>query len=190
MTHIESARELLPIYDGWVVFHQVTGIKTMGGFVNGGTAKMRTQRSGLTLIEAVIAMAILATATLGALAYAFHGAKQIRIAHAELAAARTGQLLLEDWKSTGGALNYDPTVIGMGFLAVIGTPGDYVNTVDGTKLYTTLSPRTEVGRDDFTGDRLYRITVTLRWRGDFSAAAPGAGDPSAMFTTYVKQSTN
>jgi prepilin-type N-terminal cleavage/methylation domain-containing protein len=152
---------------------------------------MRIQRNGLTLIEAVVAMAILAVATLGALAYAFHGAKQIKIAHAELAAARTGQLLLEDWKSTGADDAYDPTAIGMGFLAVTGTPGNYITTVDGINFFITLSPRTQIGAvGPFSGIILYQITVTLRWRADFTAANVGPSDPIATFTTYVRQNTN
>jgi type II secretory pathway pseudopilin PulG len=149
---------------------------------------MCIKRSGLTLIEAILAMAVLAIATLGSLAYAFHGAKQIKIAHAEMAAARTGQLLLEDWKSTGGDDAYDPTTIQMGFLA--GTPGNFTTTVDGIKFYITLSPPTQVDEDLFSGVKLYEITVTVRWRNDFSAGAVGPGDPIATFTTYVRQSTN
>lgn len=50
----------------------------------------------------MVAMAVLAIATLGTLSYQYHSAKHSRIAKLEMTATRTAQLLLEDWKSSGG----------------------------------------------------------------------------------------
>ena len=68
-----------------------------------------------TLIETMVAMVVLAIAALGALGYQYHAALQVRIAHAQTTGTRTAQLLLEDWKSTGGSEDYDPIALAMGF---------------------------------------------------------------------------
>ncbi len=78
-----------------------------------------------TLIEATVAMAILTIAMLGAMSYEFHATKDTRIARAQTAATRTAQLLLEDWKSTGGSEEYNPTILDLGFSSALSIPSDF-----------------------------------------------------------------
>lgn len=95
----------------------------------------------VTLVEVMVAMVVLAIAALGALNYQYYAATQARIAHSETIAARTAQLLLEDWKSTGGSEDYDPTALNLGF-------------------YSSLSmPSYEVSRGVPLHNGLYTITV-------------------------------
>ncbi len=145
---------------------------------------MRVKYRGLTLVETAIALAVVSISTLGSLAYQYHAARQIRIAQAELAATRIGQLLVEDWKSTGGADNYDPLALDIGFAAdPIG--GSYIITVDRVKMYVWL---VNVDVDMSFGGTLRQITVTIRWRGNFDDQAPVPGaDPLVVFTTYVRK---
>ena len=63
----------------------------------------------------MVAMVMLSIAALGALSYQYYAAQQARAALAQVTAARTAQLLLEDWKSTGGSEDYDVTALGLGF---------------------------------------------------------------------------
>jgi type II secretory pathway pseudopilin PulG len=87
---------------------------------------------GLTLVEAVIAMAMLAVVALGAIGYQYYAALHARVARAQIIATRTTQLLLEDWKSTadstgGGLTTYDPSVLGLGFSAKLSVPAHWNN---------------------------------------------------------------
>jgi len=88
------------------------------------TIKQLKSAAAFSLIEVMIAMVILAIAALGALGYQYHAARQSQIANAQMTASRTGQLLLEDWKSTGGSTDYDPTQLDLGFTAVSTSSSD------------------------------------------------------------------
>jgi prepilin-type N-terminal cleavage/methylation domain-containing protein len=156
-------------------------------------AKQTPYRKGLTLLEALIAIVIIAVMALGSLSYQYLGAQHIRIADAQLTATRIGQMVLEDWKSRGAASGYDPTTINTALDAAIGagftqTTGYYVITVDGLTLYIDRPLTATVAANDPAGyaGRLYQIGVTVRWRNDFRADTPTAEDPSLVLTTYSK----
>lgn len=139
---------------------------------------------GITLIEAMVAMAILAIAALGALSYQFHCAKHSRIAKLELIATRTAQLLLEDWKSNGGSDTYDPSTLGMGFV-YDEQSGFYEIEVDDLPMYIRLMHR-DVETDDTAGVTLREISVITRWRLDFSGSEPEEMHPHLVLNTYVR----
>jgi hypothetical protein len=77
------------------------------------------------LIEVMVAMVVLAIATLGVLSYQYHAAGHARIARAQIAGMRAGQLLLEDWKSTGGSEEYDLSTLGLGFSSGLRIPSEW-----------------------------------------------------------------
>ncbi|MBN1975635.1 MAG: prepilin-type N-terminal cleavage/methylation domain-containing protein [Sedimentisphaerales bacterium] len=141
---------------------------------------------GLTLIEALIAMAIVSILGIGGLSYQYFGAKHFRIAHSELTATRAGQLLIEDWKSNGAKdiINYDAEELGVGFVKP--DPGDYsyyTITIDGVKLHSTLS-FDDVEIDEDAGVTLRQINVKVQWED-----GPGglsADDPSITLSTYAR----
>ncbi|OQA03817.1 MAG: hypothetical protein BWY69_00225 [Planctomycetes bacterium ADurb.Bin401] len=94
-------------------------------------------RKGFNLVEAVIAMVIIAVAAAGTLSCEFFVAKHSRQARAEMIAARTVQLLLDDWKACKGTENYDPVAsLNCGFTQA---SGKYLVTVDALPLYLSLS---------------------------------------------------
>jgi len=70
---------------------------------------------GFSLVEQIVTAVILAIAALGALQYEYFAAAHARIARVQMAAARAAQLLIEDWKSTAGSDEYDPSALGLGF---------------------------------------------------------------------------
>ena len=97
---------------------------------------------GVTLIEAMVAIAIVAVLAIGGLTYQVYGAAHFRIAKGELTSTRAGQLLIEDWKGNGAPdiVNYDATELGVGFVKP--NPSDnsyYTITIDGIKLHLNLS---------------------------------------------------
>ena len=143
----------------------------------------------MTLVEALIAATVVAILALGALVYQYLGASQFRIAHAELTATRTGQMLIEDWKGSGvpDIVNYDATTLGMGFEKPY--PGDnsyYTIKVDGIRMYVTLTYG-DVDVDAFANVTLRQISVKIQWRKDFGSGAVGADDPSILLTTYARK---
>jgi prepilin-type N-terminal cleavage/methylation domain-containing protein len=139
---------------------------------------------GFTLVEIMVAMAVMAIAALGALSYQFHCAKHARIAKLELTATRTAQLLLEDWKSNGGATSYDPGSLGMGF--VYDQQNDFYKIeIDDLPMYIRLMHR-DVETDASAGVTLREISVIVRWRLDFSNVEPELTSPHLVLTTYVR----
>jgi len=80
---------------------------------------------GMTLVEVMMAASILVVAALGALHCQYYVAGHGRLAAATMAAANTAQLLLEDWKSTGGSLEYDPSNLELGFSNALAIPAGF-----------------------------------------------------------------
>jgi hypothetical protein len=138
----------------------------------------------MTIVEVMVAVAVIVIAALGTLCYEYLCVDHVRIARAQLAATRIGQLLLEDWKSTGGSLEYDAEVLGIGFDP--DTPwGDYKTAVDGLPLFVVLS-HDDVDWDPIAGVTLRRIDVSVRWRKDFCYGVPDDDDPAVNLSTYVR----
>ena len=71
---------------------------------------------GSTLVETMITATVVAIAALGGLSYQYLSAKHTKIALSQMTATRTARLLLEDWKSTGGSVEYKPSNLGLGFI--------------------------------------------------------------------------
>jgi len=68
---------------------------------------------GLTLIEVMFTVLIIAVVALGALSYGYHGAGQIRHAREYATAVRIAYFLLEDWKASGGSALYTTAISGV-----------------------------------------------------------------------------
>ncbi len=90
--------------------------------------------SGLSLVEVTVTMVILIVLAMGAMGYRYHAARHARIANAQITATRIAQLLLEDWKSTGGSTDYDPTDLSLGFTSAEDSEALEKVTVEGTVL--------------------------------------------------------
>jgi prepilin-type N-terminal cleavage/methylation domain-containing protein len=147
---------------------------------------LRNARNGFTLAEVSLAVAIIVIAALGALCYEYLSIDHVRIARAELAATRVGQLLIEDWKSTGGNPDYTPEDLNMGFaLPPNAEAGQFMTTIDGLHLFITMDSDNKES-DDFAGTVLREIDVTVKWRHDFSNGIPTDRDPAVVLSTYVR----
>lgn len=145
------------------------------------------QTRGMTLVEVMLAAAVIVVAALGTLCYEYLCVDHIRFARVQMAATRVGQLVIEDWKSTGGSSDYDPEDLAMGFRVPPGAVwGDYMTVIDDVPLYIGMS-QSDVARDDFAGVTLRRIDVSIRWRKNFSYGSPDNDDPAVNLTTYVRQ---
>ncbi len=160
-------------------------------FLHHATGAARTNRAsqprGMTLVEVMLAVAIIIVASLGTLCYEYLCVHHIKFARSQLAATRIGQLLLEDWKSTGGLAEYNPEDLDMGFGATSDAVwGDYMIVIDDQPLFIDMS-YDDVDSDDFAGVTLRRIDVSVRWRKDLGYGSPDDDDPAINFTTYVRR---
>jgi prepilin-type N-terminal cleavage/methylation domain-containing protein len=141
---------------------------------------------GFTLPEVMVAVAITIVTALGTLCYQYQGVKHSRIAQAQIIATRLGQLLLEDWKSTGGCPAYDPTILNLGFVTTTCPESDgYRITLDNQSFYMQLT-QSDIDQDTVGGVKLRQIRTTIKWRKDYTRGAVVADDPEIVLTTYVR----
>jgi type II secretory pathway pseudopilin PulG len=73
-----------------------------------GMPNRRSRFGGFTIVEAMMAMAILAIAIVGAMAYRYYATMDARRADIHMTASRVGRTLLEGWVSVDGSNSYDP----------------------------------------------------------------------------------
>jgi prepilin-type N-terminal cleavage/methylation domain-containing protein len=142
---------------------------------------------GFTLPEVMVSVAITVVLALGTLCYQYQGVKHSRNAQAQVTATRIGQILLEDWKSTRGDADYDPQTLGLGFVATeTGEFGDYRIMLDNQTFYMQLE-HIDRDYDAVAGITLREISVTVKWRRDFTRGIISSSDPSICLTTYVRR---
>ncbi len=145
--------------------------------------KMTTRtRSGFTVIEAMFVVLILSIASLGMLCYQYLTVKYSRIAGAELTAVRTAQLLIEDWKSTGGATDYDPTILNLGIRK---SGSVYKMTVDSLPMHINLAS-TDVATDGASQTLLRKLDVLVEWRKDYAPGKLDTNPSSYGISTFVR----
>ncbi len=78
------------------------------------TAGRLNYRKGLTITEVMICIVILLIVVIGATAYSYSSALNIRRAGIYSTASRVGLLLCEQWRGLQGSGNFDPTNIDFG----------------------------------------------------------------------------
>jgi prepilin-type N-terminal cleavage/methylation domain-containing protein len=152
--------------------------------------KQRIVFGGFTLIEVMIAVSIIAVVALGTLCYQYYGVKHSRVSQAQITATRIGQLLLEDWKSTGGDPDYDPGILGLGFVTPTAPEtGTCKITLDNQTFYILMnrSDAPAPNYDSVAGIRLSQIRVTVKWRRDYCQGTTNGDDPEIFLTTYVRR---
>lgn len=135
--------------------------------------------SGFSLMEVIIAMAILTVTVSGVFSCEFFVVKNAKQARAEMLATRTAQLLLEDWKAYGGKSDYDPAAMNSGITDA--GSGKYLTIVDNLPIYFSLSSNDVSTWGNTT---LRQISVNAGWRSDFSQQLPGNDDCWYSLTTY------
>jgi hypothetical protein len=179
--------------------------------VNEFIAEVRIMQShrripAFTLVEQMVAAAILAVATLGALEYQYYAAAMGRIASGQIAAGRIAHLLLVDWKSTGGSLEYDPSGLGLGFSAGRAIPGGFTTpaglgtalnsavygiTLDNLPMLAMLKYH-DVDQDAQAQTTLRQLAVIVRFAqvdaggGMSTPESRFAGLAPTIFVTYVR----
>lgn len=158
----------------------------------------------VTLTEVMAAIAILIISSTGALSYQYFSAKDAKKARSQINATRVAQLLLEDWKSTGGSKEYNPQTLGLGFTSALEVPAHYSNgagvglgsplhdsvheiDIDDITLVVMLT-WADVAEDDVSGVILRQLDVTVTedeaWQGNSQKKLQELNP--VILTTYVR----
>jgi Tfp pilus assembly protein PilV len=163
----------------------------------------RRLRRGLTLVELMLAAAVLMVAVIGGMSYRYYAAMDARKADVQLTASRLAMSMLESWKGCHGldaSPAYDPTLtLPAGSFALNGVKvetstatipaeptgftsyGMYqITTAENMVYYARLSSAPAVA-----GASPRVLNVQIGWRMDRAAGALGAGDKVVGFTTYM-----
>lgn len=162
----------------------------------------RKIRSGLTLVELMLAAAILMIALVGSMAYRYYSTLDARKADVQMTASRAAMTLLENWlgaKGLDATPAFDPTLrFPVSDYATNGVkvetatagpsvPSDFtqyglykITTADGM-IYTALLA--SKAADTTTTPATPRVlSVQIGWRHDRQAGVP---DKVAGFTSYM-----
>jgi prepilin-type N-terminal cleavage/methylation domain-containing protein len=81
-------------------------LRTAGSKDMGCGAK--EHRRALTLVELMVAVAIIAVAVIGAMGFRFYCVTDAKKADVQVNAARIASMILENWKGMGGEKSYNP----------------------------------------------------------------------------------
>ena len=155
------------------------------------------EAAGVTLTEAIVAVAILAVAVLGASGYRYYAALDVRKADLHRTAAATALLLCENWRGRGydHIADFDPvthlgpeltiTVSGVGPDVPAGFTGlgSYQIIVENAYYWATLS-----WKDDAATPGLRALNVVIGWKQAGSAAEITTYDTGVKLyklTTFV-----
>jgi prepilin-type N-terminal cleavage/methylation domain-containing protein len=140
---------------------------------------------GVTLIELVVVLLIITIVSVGAVNYQYFGTRMAHRADAEMTAARTARLILDNWKKKGGDENFNPEDLDMGF----SQPQNetyYLITVNQLPMTVNLQWQ-DVQVDADAGVGLRHLEVTVQWRLDYQEGEVADTDPSYVMTTYVRR---
>jgi prepilin-type N-terminal cleavage/methylation domain-containing protein len=142
-------------------------------------------RGGFTLLELVIASLILGIVSVGTMGYQYHARRMALRAKAEVTAARTGRLVLDNWKKTGGDEHFDLGSLKMGFTK--NSPkNNYRITVDNIPMVVDLNWKI-IEEDTLAMVTLSRIEAVIQWRSDFQPGTVDSDDPRYVISTYVRK---
>ena len=148
---------------------------------------LKKKNYGFNIVEVMLAISLTSILAIGTLSYQYFDVKHGRQTDAQLMATRIGQLLLEDWKSTGGDADYDPESLNLGFSPPdVHEYGSYRITLGTTTFYISLNNE-DIQTDATAGVTLRSIAVTVKWRSDLGKGVIRNYDPALTFTTYVRR---
>ena len=170
------------------------------------TTKRGRCAPALTLTVVLIATVVLVITASGALSHQYHAARDAQIARAHMAATRTAQLLLEDWMSTGGSSEYDPSTLGLGFSTAISIPPHFTQgdggglgaplnnavhavTVDGIPMLVMLTSG-DIAVDIQARVILRQLGVIVEFAEQAQVTGQFENIESVVLTTYVRISAS
>ena len=162
---------------------------------------------GLTLIEIMVTIVIIAIGVIGAMAFRYYCALDARKADIHITAGRVGLLLLEGWKGTGGYVTGDPDAVAFnpvghfgpsfgpsmdisdsnpagwppGLIDLTGILGSYRIFANRVNYYVTLSYQDV----EAPADEPRILNVSVAWSRDNSPGGLDSSYKTVNLTTYV-----
>jgi len=147
---------------------------------------------GLSIIETVIAIVIIALAVLGTISLRYQSTLDTRRAEVGTAASRVALMLTETWRGLQGSETFNPLALLSTELEIQtgGGPaepngftllGNYLVELKNVSYYTTLSYK-----DINSSLRALNVTVAWEQRGTEDAALDGS-DKTFILTTYAEK---
>ena len=146
---------------------------------------------GMTIIESIIAMAVILLVILGTSSFRYNSALAARKADMQISATRLGSVLLETWKGTKGDLSYDPlTEFGSDLTISISTSGPaapngfsqlnkYRVNLNNVDYYVTLSYK------NATPTEAMALNVCVAWMNDNTTWSDSGQSEDVKLTTYA-----
>ena len=144
---------------------------------------LRKKKSGVTLIELIVAMTVLIIAILGAIMYRYGSVANARMADIHMCAGRVALLVMEEWKGAAGSYTFDPAsdialnstlTGGSDDITISSKSGDYwpVSLTGGTDsyYYVKIDWEDDIDGDGNDDDGIRRLDVHVTWK---QAAASG-----------------
>ena len=155
----------------------------------------QTKRSGFTIIEVIVALAVILVIVIGALSFQYYCAADTREADVRAGANRLALLMLEGWRGSGGQVppstaGFDP-VAEFGSLVPISTTsiglagvgpelGKYKIVANRANYFVTLS------YNDTVDPTLRTLGVTVAWGRNYKAEELDEYVRSVALTTLVE----
>jgi hypothetical protein len=158
----------------------------------------KKRNTGTTLIEVMMVVLIVMIAVLGAMGIRYYCVTDAKKADVRINATRIGSMLLENWKGTGGASNYDPTsqfsTSGFGSKFTINAsatglaaPSGFTSLINKYLIqdqankayyYATLSYKPATVTEPVT------LNATMVWRQKYDTGSITTNDRVISLTTY------
>jgi len=145
----------------------------------------KSGRRGFTLLELVVASLILSIVSIGAIGYQYHARRMALRANAQITAARTARMILDNWKKTGGDENFDLESLQMGFVKNK-KRNDYKVTIEDLQMRVALNWK-DIEQDEMAMVTLRQIEAVIQWRSDYQQDDVRDNDPSYIISTYVRK---
>lgn len=137
------------------------------------------------MLELVIASLILGVVSIGAIGYQYHARRMALRADAQITAARTARMILDNWKKTGGDENFDLESLQMGFVKNK-KRNDYNVTIEDLQMRVALNWE-DIEQDEMAMVTLRQIEAVIQWRSDYQQDEVRDNDPSYIISTYVRK---
>ena len=166
-----------------------------------GMKVLRKKKSGVTLIELIVAMVVLIIAILGAMMYRYGSATDARKADIHMCAGRVALLVMEEWKGAVGDVNFDPSndialnsalAGGSDDITISAKNGDYwpVSLTGGTDshYYVKIGYNDDIDGDGNNDDGIRKLDVQVAWKLTAVSGVPDGTDwaRAVKLSSYIR----
>lgn len=151
---------------------------------------------GFSLVELVIAIAIVMVLATGGLSYLYHSNMGVKKSEAQTTAARLASLLLNSWKGNGGDPSFNPITAFESRLSIKDIPSgpaaalsDYANRFSDLGSYhilvNNINYYVTMAYSPATSEQPLTLSTCVAWRPDYKSGEISENDPSVRLSVYA-----